>query len=338
MQIAVARVEHVGAAQPVLAFHPGDTEQDFRQLLAWNGAVHAVIVRRDAARRREGVLASRPEAQALGFGLRYGDGGGTAGVEHFAHAADFFFNFSVGAVRFAQQDRFGIDVVAGLDERLDHARTGLVHHLQSGRDDARSDDVGDGIAALHHIVERGHDHARLLRLGHQLDGDFRNNAEHAFGADEYRQQIEAGRIKAGIAELDDITFDGNHAHAQDVVNGQTVFEAMHAAGVFGDVAADTAGDLRGGIRGVIQAVRRGRFRNGQIAYAGLHHGGPVVLVHADDLVDLGCRHYDAVGYRHRAARQTGAGAARDDLDFQVMAGLENGDDLRFVLRQYDDHG
>src|SRR5450830_70482 len=32
------------------------------------------------------------------------------------------------------------------------------------------------------------------------------------------------------------------------------------------------------------------------------------------------------------------GAARNDLDFQVMAGLENGDDLRFVLRQYDDHG
>ena len=67
VQVAVARVEHVQAAQRVFGFHFGDGLQDVGQALARDGRVHAHVVGADAARRRKGVFAPAPEFQALGF-------------------------------------------------------------------------------------------------------------------------------------------------------------------------------------------------------------------------------------------------------------------------------
>ena len=50
-----------------LPAHLGDAGQHVRQLAARDGAVHAVVVRRDAADRREGRLAAGPERQAFGI-------------------------------------------------------------------------------------------------------------------------------------------------------------------------------------------------------------------------------------------------------------------------------
>ena len=44
------------------------------------------------------------------------------------------------------------------------------------------------------------------------------------GADEHRQQVQAGRIGRFRAELDDLPVDGHHTHAQHVVNRQPVLE------------------------------------------------------------------------------------------------------------------
>jgi hypothetical protein len=46
------------------------------------------------------------------------------------------------------------------------------------------------------------------------------------------------------AEPDDLAGHQHHFAAEHVVGGHAVLEAMHAAGVFGDVAADGTGDLR----------------------------------------------------------------------------------------------
>ena len=45
MQIAVASVKNIGAAEPELTFHLLDAAQHPTDLPARNGAVHAVIVR-----------------------------------------------------------------------------------------------------------------------------------------------------------------------------------------------------------------------------------------------------------------------------------------------------
>ncbi len=124
MQVAVAGMEHVGAAQAVLDLHVGDAQQHLRQVLARDGAVHAVVVGRDAAGGREGVLAARPELQALGLGLRHRDRGGAGlAAAPLSMRAISSSTSSGSAVGLAQQDGGGVSVVAGVDERLDHART-----------------------------------------------------------------------------------------------------------------------------------------------------------------------------------------------------------------------
>ena len=65
VQIAVAGMKHVGDAQPILFRQLAHAGEHARQLLARDGAVHAVIVGRDAADRREGRLAAGPERQPL---------------------------------------------------------------------------------------------------------------------------------------------------------------------------------------------------------------------------------------------------------------------------------
>src|SRR5439155_16945874 len=75
MQVAVAGVEHVGAAQSELHRQLFDSCQYRRQRLARNRPVHAVVIRRDAANRRKRGLASRPEKEPLRLVLRYADFG-----------------------------------------------------------------------------------------------------------------------------------------------------------------------------------------------------------------------------------------------------------------------
>ena len=130
----------------------------------------------------------------------------------------------------------------------------------------------DRRARLLDVVERGERHLRRLRLRQQLDGDLGGDREQALAAVDERQQVVARAVERVAAELDDLAGDQHAAHAAHVVHGEPVLEAMHAAGVLGDVAADRAGDLRRRIRRVVEAVRRGGLRNREVAHAGLHDG------------------------------------------------------------------
>ena len=150
MQVAVAGVEHVRAAQAVLLLHaPRSRCSTSRQALARDGAVHAVVVGRDAADGRERGLAAGPEAQALGLArarracASRRSPRSTAFMRSISSATS-----SRRAVGFAQQDRCGVEVVAGVHEGSTARGRGLVHHLQAGRDDAGGDHVRDRVAAL----------------------------------------------------------------------------------------------------------------------------------------------------------------------------------------------
>ena len=68
VQIAVAGMEDVGDAQAVLVDSSSIRCQHVRAAAARDGAVHAVVVGRDAAHRGEGGLAAGPDGEALGLG------------------------------------------------------------------------------------------------------------------------------------------------------------------------------------------------------------------------------------------------------------------------------
>ena len=67
VQIAVAGMEHIGDAQPVLRRQVADPRQHLGQAAARDRAVHAVIIGRNPPDRRKRRLAAGPEGDPLGF-------------------------------------------------------------------------------------------------------------------------------------------------------------------------------------------------------------------------------------------------------------------------------
>jgi hypothetical protein len=336
VQVAVAGVKDVGAAQAILGFHAGDRAQHLGQALARNRAVHAQVVGRDAADGREGRLAPGPEAQAFGLVARDADAAGAGALEDTADALDFLGDFARRAVRFAEQDGGGVHVVTGFRERLDGADRRLVHHLQPGGNNAGGDDRGDRVAGFRHVVERGDDDLRELGLRRQFDRDLGDHREHAFRAVHQRQEVVAGRVRRARSDLERFAGGRQRAHGEHVMHGQAVLQAMHAARVFGDVAAQRAGDLRRRIGRVIEPEGRGGFREREVAHAGLHDGGARDRVDLEDLLEFRQRQQDPLAVRQCAARETRAGAARDDRYFELMAEPEDRLHLRFGLGQDGD--
>ncbi len=172
-------------------------------------------------------------------------------------------------VQFAQQDRFGLHRITSVDEVLGGADRQVVHHFQAAGDDPGGDDVGYRSPGLVHRIETGQQHLGDLGPGQQFDRHFGDHPQQTFGTGEQRQQVQARRVQGFAAEGQALAFDGEDFQLQQVVHRQTVLEAVHAAGIFRDVAADGTGDLRRGIRRVIQAERRRRLGDRQVAHTGL---------------------------------------------------------------------
>ncbi len=326
-------MEHVGAAQLVFLFHLGNRQQDVGQPRTGNGAVHAHVVRADAAAGRKSVFASAPKAQAFGLAVAHRNAGGTGCAQHLAHAPDFFFHLFGCAIAFAQQNGFRAQVVARVYKVFHRGGHGLVHHLQPGGDDAGGDHRSHRIARFAQVVKAGHDAAGQLGLGHQLDSDLGGHCQHALAADHHAHQVVAGRIKRVATKLDGLAFHGEAAHLEHVVERQTVFQAVHAARVLGHVAANRAGNLAAGVRRVIQPIGRGRFTDSQVAHAALHHRRAAALVYLQDFVELGQRERNPHGVGHGTTRQAGARAARHHRHIQAMTHPQHCSHLLFSFRQ-----
>ena len=114
---------------------------------------------------------------------------------------------------------------------------------------------------------------RLAASATSLHRHLGDDGEHAFRADHQREQIEPGGVEAVAADLDRSPSIVRPRSFSMLCTRQAVLEAMHAAGVFGDVAADRARDLATRVRRVVEAVWRRRLGNRQIAHARLHRGG-----------------------------------------------------------------
>ena len=175
-----------------------------------------------------------------------------------------------------------------------------------------------------------------LRHRHQLDGHLGGHGQHALGADRDRQQVEARGVQRSATKFDHLALDGERAHAQHVVQGEAVLEAVHAAGVFGDVAADRAGNLARRVGCVVEPVRGRGFGNRQIAHTRLHSRRTRVSIDFQDAVELGHGQQYAVGVRQRAARQPGARATRHHRHLQRVARLQHLRHLRLSFGQDHD--
>ncbi len=185
-------------------------------------------------------------------------------------------------------------------------------------------------------MERGEQSAGDRRFRQNAHDRFHHHAQQSFRAGDDAKQIEplaAGRL---AAETQARAIRQREFHAQQVVRGEAVFEAMQSAGILRDVAADGAGDLARGIGRVIEAVALHRAGDGGIGDARLDHHAAVFEVGLQDAIHAAEAEQDAVGPRQRPARQRGAGAARHDGHAHLVGEREHGGDLVLVLRQHAD--
>src|SRR5262249_35579177 len=90
-------------------------------------------------------------------------------------------------------------------------------------------------------------------LARELDGDFGDESQRAFGADEEAGEIVGAGVALLAADADDVSVGEDEFEGGDVIGGDAAGERMRAAGVFGDVAADGGGFLARWIRREVEA-------------------------------------------------------------------------------------
>jgi hypothetical protein len=338
VQVAVAGVKDVADLKAVLIADLPDAAKGLRKFRTGNDAVQNVIAGGQAAERAESVLAAFPEEITLGVvagdaefagmmrGANFGDRGGLSG-DGFSKAFDF--NEENGG---AIHGKSCVDIV------FDGAQRPAVEHFARGGSDGASGDVDYSVGGIVDGFENGEKRFHRFGLARKFYGDFGDQGERAFRADEKAGEIIAVRVAVFAADANDFAAGKDELKLGDVIGGDAVGEGVRAAGVFGDVAADGAGFPTGRIGGEIKTVRFGGAGEFVIDDAGLDDGALVFDVEFENAIHARKDEHHAAGAGERAAGKPRAGAAPDHGDVvlcgelydarNVFGGIGKNDEVR----------
>ena len=326
MEIAVTGVENVGDAESGFAAEARDFAHHLRESGAGNDAVLHDVVGRDAAHGGEGGFAAFPDEGAFGFGLCDTNFRGAVDAANFGDVRHERGDFGFRAVEFDEEKPTAIGIVS-VDGGFGGLNGEIVHHLDGGREHACGDDAADGGASFIGAGKSGEKSVHTFGTLDDAENNFCGDAKSAFRTDEDAAEVVAGRVERFAAEMDERAVGENDLEAEDVRGGESIFEAVRAAGIFRDVAADAADGLRRRIGGV--EILAGKNAGGDVGVddAGLDGGARVFKVDFEDAVHAGEADDDAVFNRERAAAESGAGAASHERNFFAMAEADDGLDL-----------
>src|SRR5258708_27415478 len=119
--------------------------------------------------------------------------------------------------------------------------------------------------------ERGEQGCNAWRNPQEADLDLRDRAQRSLRADQHSTQVESDPLWRIAADPVDAAIREHDLHAEHVVGGNPVVEAMRAARVLGRVAADGAGFLTGRVGPIEESVRSRHERELLVYHAGLNH-------------------------------------------------------------------
>ena len=219
------------------------------------------------------------------------------------HEADQVIDFDGRSVEFDDQQRLAFQRIAGMHEILRRVDCRPVHHLHAAGDDAGADDFGHALPAGFARRKADQQRARGLGLLQNAHRDLGNDAEQPLRAGHDAEQVIALRIEMLAAEPDDLAIHQDHLDAEHIVGGQPIFQAVHAARIFRDIAADRAGDLRRRIGRIVKAVALDGLGDAEIGDARLRHHHPVHQIDFEDGVEAAQHEQHGVFQRQRATRQ-----------------------------------
>ena len=191
--------------------------------------------------------------------------------------------------------------------------------FEDGRVDAAVHDVGHRVGHLREGGERGQDRGRLGEPGLELDGHLGGDGQGPLGADEQLGQVVAARALDELAPgAQDGAVGQHHLEAEHVMARHPVAHGPHAAGVGRHVPAQRAALLARRHR--VDQTQRGELAVQLLqCHPRLHHGDLVLGVDLHDPLHAVEGEQDAVGHRHRGAREPGPAAPGDHRD-AVLAG------------------
>ena len=159
-------------------------------------------------------------------------------------ALDQFIDLHARAVEFDDQERLDVERIAGMNKGFGGVDRRPIHHLHAARNDAGADDPRHAFAGSLDFGKADHQRAGGLGLLQDPYCNFRDHAEQALGTGDDPHQVVTGVFGRLAADAQDLTRDQHDFATKHVVGGHAVFQAMHPAGIFRDIAADRAGDLR----------------------------------------------------------------------------------------------
>ena len=338
VKVAVAGVENVADVETVARANLADAAKSLRKFRAGNHAVEDVVAGGEAAESTESVFAALPKEFA--FGVVAGEAN-FAGVVLVANLGDGdgLSGYGFGeAFDFEKKNGGAVAREASVDKVFDDAERPAIEHFAGGGRDAVRGDVGDSVGGFIDGIENGEERFDRFGLAREFNGDFRDERERAFGADEKAGEIVAGSIAVFTADARNFAVGENEFESGNVIRSDSVGKCVRTSGIFRDVAADGAGFPTGRIGREVETVRFGSAREFEIDDAGLHSGAAIFWIDFENAIHARKDQHDAAAAGERPAGESSACAATDDGDVVLCGEFDNPGDLLSRLRKNDGVG
>src|SRR5258708_2711970 len=145
-----------------------------------------------------------------------------------------------------------------------------------------------------------------FRLAYNAQGDLGHDPERSLGADDDACYIIARGVEGGATHLDELTIGEHQLQAENVVDGEAIFEAMGTTRVLSHVAADGADRLARRIRRIKVAVGCDSLRHPCIDDSRLHDHPLVEEIHSENLIHACDWDQHAALHRECTTREPGA--------------------------------
>ncbi len=335
MDIPVARMEHIDNTDTMSVSAFGDGGEDLREFRPRYHAVLGAITGAETTDRPERLLAAFPKQLAF-FGCVGGANfAGIASVAEFDDLTCFAIDGDFQPIDFNQQHRTRVEWETEMEGVFQSGDDALIHHLQSGGNDAGSDDIADGERGIGDGFEDTEHRAIRNRVTREPDNDFRANAERAFAADEQASQIKRTGFIDDTADFGERAIGLDEFDTEHMIDRHTIFQRVRTAGVRRHVPADRARSLAGRVRCVVKTRARQMPREMHIHDARFHDGVPISQVDFENLVHPRESNHHATTNWQASAGQTRAGSTRDERYIVFVARLDDFHDL--LARRRKDH-
>src|SRR5262245_42058115 len=206
-----------------------------------------------------------------------------------------------GTVDFDYHQCLHIEWIAGMDELLHRRNGGGIHDFHAAWNYASADDAGNAFARVLRGRKPDQHGPRSFRLLQNAHGYLRDHAQQAFRPVNEAEQIIPSGIEMFAPQAQHLACHQYDLTAENIVRGHAVFQAMHAAGIFRDIATNGTGDLRGWIGGIIKAGVSHGAAHREIGDTGFYDCDAVFEVDLTNPVEFSHAEQHAIGEGQRAS-------------------------------------